>query len=296
MQSRQLKLTHFVTFLILSVFALSTHSYANQRDGLLKVYFFDVSQGDAIFIESPSGYQLLIDGGPDNKILSKLGEVMPFWDKDIDMVIATHPHADHIVGLIDVFNRYEVENIIEAKETYNSSEFRAWREAVKKEGANEIEAVAGLPRAGRGGKVIDLGDGVTLTILHPFESVADDNPKNPHDDVVAVMLKYGELEVMLTGDMEEKIERRLIMEGYDLDSDVLKVGHHGSKTSTSEEFLSAVSPDIAIIQVGAKNRYGHPAPEVLERLEKYDIKHYRNDLDGDIKLISDGLNYKVFSY
>jgi len=285
---RKLSLIHLVIILCLFVFAFSTYSIASQKDGLLKVYFLNIGQGDAIFIETPSGFQLLIDGGPGNKILSKLGEVMPFYDKNIDVVVASHPHADHIVGLIDVLNRYDVKNIVEAKESYNSSEFKAWLEVVKNENANNIEAVAG--------KVIDLGDGATLTILHPFESVADDNPKNPHDDVVVAMLKYGELEIMLTGDMEAKVERRLILEGFDLDSDVLKVGHHGSKTSTSEEFLSAVSPEIAVIQVGAKNRYGHPAPEVLNRLGNFGIKYYRNDVDGDIKLVSDGVDYHILTY
>ncbi len=285
---RKLSLIHLVIILCLFVFAFSTYSIASQKDGLLKVYFLNIGQGDAIFIETPSGFQLLIDGGPGNKILSKLGEVMPFYDKNIDVVVASHPHADHVVGLRDVLNRYDVKNIVEAKESYNSSEFKAWLEVVKNENANNIEAVAG--------KVIDLGDGATLTILHPFESVADDNPKNPHDDVVVAMLKYGELEIMLTGDMEAKVERRLILEGFDLDSDVLKVGHHGSKTSTSEEFLSAVSPEIAVIQVGAKNRYGHPAPEVLNRLGNFGIKYYRNDVDGDIKLVSDGVDYHILTY
>jgi competence protein ComEC len=313
MQSRKLSVIHLVIILCLSVFAFSTHSIASQKNGLLKIHFFDIGQGDSIFIETPSGQQILVDGGPGNTVLSKLGEVMPFYDKDIDVLVVSHPHADHIVGLIDVLGRYEVKNIIEAGESYNSSEFKAWQEAVAGEnvpicpeqslvgksrildfvitpcvnkiGTNNIEAIAN--------KIIDFGDGVTLTILHPFESVVGDNPKNPHDDGVVAMLKYGEFEVMLTGDIETKVERRLIMEGYDLDSDVLKVGHHGSKTSSSEEFLSAVSPEVAIIQVGVKNRYGHPSPEVLERLENYDIKYYRNDLNGDIKLTSDGTNYLI---
>src|SRR3989344_3123251 len=280
MQSRQLKLIHLVVLLCLAVFAYSTNSIASQKDGLLRIYFFDVGQGDGLLIISPSGQQILIDGGPGNKILSKLGEVMPFYDKDIDLIVATHPHADHIVGLIDVLNRYEVKNIMEAKETYNSSEFKGWQDAVNNEHANNIEAIAG--------KVIDLNDGVTLTVLHPFNSVVGDNPKNPHDDGVVIILKYDELEVMLTGDMEAKVERRLILAGEDLDSDVLKVGHHGSKTSSSEEFLSAVSPEVAIIQVGAKNRYGHPSPEVLSRLEDFGIEYYRNDINGDILLKSDG--------
>ena len=284
---KQLNLTHLVILLCLLVFSFSTHTIASQKDGLLKIYFFDIGQGDAIFIESPSGQQVLIDGGPDNTVLQKLGEVMPFYDKDIDLVILTHPHTDHMVGLINVFERYEVKNIVEAKESYNSGEFKAWEEAVRNENANNLEAIAG--------KEIDLGGGAIITILHPFRSVAGTSPSNPHDDVVVAMLRYGEFEAILTGDMEAKVERRLILEGYDLDSDVLKAGHHGSKTSSSEEFLTAVSPEVAVIQVGAKNRYGHPSPEILERLDNYGIKVYRNDLGGDIKLVSDGNLFEIFT-
>ncbi len=288
MQSHQLKLTHLVVILCLTIFAFSTHSIASQKDGLLKIYFFDVGQGDAIFIETPNGNQVLIDGGPDNGVVNKLGEVMSFYDKDIDLVVLSHPHADHLVGLIEVLNRYEVKSILEAKENYNSPEFAVWWEAVQTEGAEMIEAIDGLE--------IDLGNGVGLEILYPLESLEGTTVKNPNDDSVVLMLKYKDLEILFPGDVELRGERRILLEGIDVDADVLKVAHHGSKTSTTEEFLSAVSPEAAIIQVGAKNRYGHPAPEVLERLEKYDIKVYRNDVDGDIKLISDGSNFQIVKY
>src|SRR3989344_6241750 len=143
MRKRQLSLTHLIIFLCLSVFAFSTHSTANQKDGLLKIYFLDIGQGDSILIETPSGRQILVDGGPDNKVLQKLGEVMPFYDKDIDLVIVSHPHTDHFVGLLDVLDRYEVKNIIEAKEEYNSPQFKLWQNAVNDEGANGIEAITG---------------------------------------------------------------------------------------------------------------------------------------------------------
>lgn len=282
---KQLKLIHLVVILCLFIFAFSINSVASQKDGLLKVYFFDVSQGDSIFIETPNGNQVLIDGGPDNKVLQKLGEVMPFYDRSIDMIVLTHPHADHVAGLINVLERYDVKNVVEARENYNSSEFKAWREAVQKENSGNIEAIAG--------KEIDLGNGVTLTALHPFESVAGTTTSKPHDDVAVAMLRYGEFEVLLTGDMEAKIERRLILNGYNLDADILKVGHHGSKTSTSEEFLYEVSPQAAVIQVGAKNRYGHPTQVVLSRLENFGIKYYRNDVNGDIKVVTDGVNYQI---
>lgn len=285
MRDKRLSVIHLVIVLCLSVLTFSTYSIAQEKDGLLKVYFFDVGQGDAIFIEAPNGNQVLIDGGPDNKVIQELSKVMPFYDRDIDMIIVTHPHADHIAGLVEVLERYDVKNILQAKENYNSPVVPVWGEAVRNEGANEIEAISG--------KIIDLGNGATLTIIHPFVSVAGTLLKNPHDAVVVAILKYGAFEVVLTGDMEAKVERHLMLEEYDLRSDILKVGHHGSKTSTTPEFLSAVSPDAAFIQVG-KNRYGHPTREVLDRLENFGIKYYRSDLDGTVKVVSDGVNYKIW--
>jgi competence protein ComEC len=239
----------------------------------------------SIFIETPGGHQILIDGGPDGKVLQRLGKIMPFYDHDIDVVIASHPHADHIAGLIDVLKRYNVKNIIEAKEEYNSPEDKAWKDSVSQEGAVEEEAVAG--------KVVDFGDGVKLYVLHPFKSVAGTKTGKPHNDIVVVMLEYGSFRVLFTGDMETKVERQLILNGIDLSADVLKVGHHGSNTSTSEEFIAEVGPEAALIEVGAKNRYGHPSPDILSRLENFGIKYYRTDLNGDIKLISDGKNYLI---
>ena len=285
MKFKQLNLVHLTIILCLSVFAFSTRSTASQKDGLLKVYFFDIGQGDSIFIEAPNGNQVLVDGGPDGKVLEKLGEVMPFYDKDIDMVILSHPHTDHFVGLIDVLARYEVKNIIEAKEENNSPQFKLWQQAVEYEGANNIEAIAGY--------TIDLGNDVFLKILHPFVSVAGTKPSNPHDDVVVAMLQYGSTRILLTGDMEAKVEDKLILSGSDIDADVLKVGHHGSNTSSKDNFIKVVTPQLAVIQVGAKNKYGLPSPEVLKRLEGFGIKYYRNDLDGDIKLTSDGQSFQI---
>ncbi len=285
---RKLSIIHIAILLCLSVFAFSTHFTASQRDGLLKIYFFNIGQGDSEFIETPSGNQILIDGGPDSKILSELGKVMPFYDHDIDVVIASHPHSDHITGLIDVLGRYNVKNIIEAEESYNSPQFRAWKEAVAKEGAQYAEAMVG--------ESIDLGDGVTLNILHPFQSMAGTETQTPHDDMVVAMLQYGSFRVLLAGDMEKKVEDKLIAIGDDLKADVLKVGHHGSKTSTSEEFLNVVKPQFAFIEVGRNNQYHLPSPIVTSRLENYGIKYYRTDMDGDMEVLSDGKNYQVLKY
>src|SRR3990167_5018335 len=151
---KRLKLYHLVILLCLFVFSISTYSTANQKDGLLKIYFFNIGQGDAIFIEAPNGNQVLVDGGPDNAVLQKLGETMPFYDKNIDVVVLTHSDADHVTGLIGVLDRYEVENIIYSNVVRVSSLYGAWQEAVAKEESNIIDPVAG--------KIIYIGNGVSL--------------------------------------------------------------------------------------------------------------------------------------
>ena len=286
MQSRQLKLVHLVTILCLSVFAYSTNSIAGQKNGLLKIYFFDIGQGDAIFIETPNGNQVLIDGGPDNKVLQELAQVMPFYDREIDVVVLTHPHADHVAGLIEVLERYEVKNIVQAKEDYNSPVVPVWQDAVKNEKANEIEAIAG--------KTIELGNDVVLKIIYPKESLEGQTVKNPNNSSVVMMLDYKNTEIFLVGDIEAKAEKELL--NYDIDADILKVGHHGSKTSTTVNFLEKISPQVAFIQVGAKNRYSHPSLEVTQRLEGFGIRYHRTDLDGHMEVITDGETFQVKKY
>lgn len=284
MKSQRIKLVHLVVIICLSVFAFSTHSTASQKDGLLKIYFLNVGQGDAIFIETPNGNQILVDGGPDNRVIQELAKVMPFYDHDIDMVIASHPHADHIAGLVEVLKRYDVINILEAKESYTSPVFPVWREDEINENANLIEAKAG--------QEVDLGNDTKLTVLYPDKSYDGILINKPHQANVVLMLTYKNFQLLLTGDAEASAEKEMISMEQDIDADILKVGHHGSKTSTTQSFLEKVSPEVAIIQVG-KNRYGHPTSEVLKRLENFGVKYYRNDLDGTIKVISDGESYQI---
>ncbi|KKR02381.1 MAG: internalization-related competence protein ComEC/Rec2 protein [Candidatus Yanofskybacteria bacterium GW2011_GWA1_39_13] len=286
MFNKQLKLGHLVILLCLSVFAFSTYSLAQEKDGLLRVYFFDVGQGDAIFIETPNGNQVLIDGGPDNKVLQELARVMPFYDREIDMVVLSHPHADHATGLISVLERYDVKNVLQAKEDYYSPVVTAWRDVVKMEGVNEIEAIAG--------KIIELGNGVVLKTIYPRESLEKQTVKNPNNSSVVMMLDYKDTEILLVGDIEAKVEKELLND--DIGADILKVGHHGSKTSTTASFLEKVSPQVAFIEVGSKNKFGHPAFEVIRRLEKSGIKYYRTDLDGHMEIVSDGQSFKTIKY
>ena len=255
----------------------------------LEVVFFDVGQGDAIFIETPQRHQILIDGGPSSIILEKLSKEMPFWDKSIDLVILTHPERDHLAGLIEVLEKYKVENILWTGVIRDTAEFKEWQNLIKKEKAKIFIAKAGQ-------KIFSLASGMgnwEIKILYPFENLKDREFKNSNNTSIVSKLNFNQISFLFTGDIYQSVERDLIGKYSEkLNANILKVAHHGSKTSTSEEFLREVLPKIAVISVG-KNKYGHPYQEVLERLEKFGIKIQRTDKDSNIKIISDGVTFKL---
>jgi len=236
--------------------------------------FFDVGQGDAIFFETPQGHQVLIDGGPDTKVLSRLGEVMPFWDKTIDLVVLTHPDADHITGLVAVFEHYKVENVLWTKKRKDTKVFKAFVRALQKEGTQEIVAQAGQ-------KILFGGSQAMLEILYPPADIDLESTRSNETSIIA-KLWFKDTSVLLPGDTTKKIERKLVEQEANLKADILKIAHHGSKTSSSTAFLAAVEPGIAIISVGQDNRFGHPVQEVLANLEEYGIKVRRTDKEGTV--------------
>jgi len=258
--------------------------YELSQPRFLEVTFFDVGQGDAIFIETPQSHQILIDGGPSSAILEKLAKEMPFWDRSIDLIILTHPEHDHIAGLIKVLKSYRVENILWTGIIRDTAEYREWKKLIKDEKA-EIK----IAKAGQ--KIILPG--TVLSISHPFESLENQEPKNTNNTSVIAKLVFGKDSFLFIGDVYKSVERKLIEKGIEIDSDVLKVGHHGSKTSSAEEFLEKVSPEIAVISAGKDNKYGHPHQEVLESLGNYGIRILRTDKEGDIKILSDGIEFKI---
>jgi len=249
----------------------------------LEVNFFDVGQGDAIFVETPQKHQILIDGGPDSSILEKLAKELPFWDRSIDVIILTHPEKDHLAGLIEVLKRYKVDYILWTGVVRQTSENDKWRNLLKEE-KGEIVIV-------KAGQKMKAGE-VWFNILSPAENLERKESKDSNDTSVVFRLVFKQNSFLFTGDISSLIEKELIEQGVNLISDVLKIGHHGSKHSTSNSFLEAVSPEVAVIQVG-KNSYGHPTEEVLQRLKKFDIEILRTDKDGDIKIVSDGNNFKI---
>jgi len=249
------------------------------NNSFLEVTFFDIGQGDSSFIEIPNGYQILVDGGPNSKVLEKLSKQMPFWDRTIDLIILTHPEHDHLSGLLGVLERYKVENILWTGVINNTSEFQEWSELIKKEGAKIYIA--------QKGQIIKAGNAYAK-ILYPFENLEGTEPKNINDTSIVFSLFYDDNSFLFTGDVSKSVELKL----GKVDSDVLKVGHHGSKTSTSRSFVEMVSPEIAVISLGKENSYGHPHLNTLQSLEG--VKVLRTDLEGDIKIASDGSHLLFF--
>jgi competence protein ComEC len=271
---------------LLNIFAWLT-VFDLREARFLGVTFFDVGQGDAMLIETPGRNQILIDGGPDSVILEKLNENLPFWDRTIDLLVLTHPDSDHITGLIHVLNNYKVENILWTGVIKEAAAFEKWQELIEKENARVFIAKAGQ-------KII--APGTKAEVLFPFENLEGEPVKDANNLSAVLRLDFGEISFLFTGDIYESTERKLVEKGIDIDSDILKVGHHGSKTSTCEEFVREVLPEVAVISAGKDNNYGHPHKETLDTLEKYDITIFRTDLQGDIKIISDGKNYGISTF
>lgn len=244
----------------------------------LKVRFLDVGQGDSVYVVTPDGYELLIDGGPSAAVLGKISKYKSFFDRSIDMVLATHYDTDHIGGLVDVLSRYEIDWIIESGATSDTPAAQAFDLAVDNEGAKIIKA--------QSGQVIKLGAYVTLKIFSPLGD-AGNWESNTASAVVQVV--YGDIELMLTGDAPLSIEEYLV-DYYrsELESEVLKLGHHGSKTSSSENFIKTVAPKYAVVSAGKNNRYGHPHQEVVERVLNNNISLVSTIDSGTITFVSDG--------
>ena len=259
--------------------------FSNVNEGFLKVVFFDVGQGDSIFIETPNKKQILIDGGPDKTILEKLNKSMPFYDKSIDLLILTHPDADHIIGLIDVLEHYKIGHILTSGLQKDTIVYKKWQELIEEKGIT-------LTLAQTGQKII-LQKNINMEILWPNQSSIDSFSNLANNVSVVSRLVYEQIEILLTGDIEKKVEQNLINQNLNLESDILKVSHHGSKTSSNYNFIKAVNPKISIISVGEKNRYKHPNDEVLGRLKDSII--YRTNIDGDIKILTNGILFKVIT-
>lgn len=265
---------------IIGLFLYTVASIATNN--ILEVHYLDIGQGDSVLISTPDDYDILVDGGPGNDVLSELGEVLSFWDREIDLVIATHPDADHIFGLIEVLKRYDVEKVMMTTYEHNSLLFKHFLELVKEK---EIEIIYADST-----NDLDVGCCLKLDLLWPMHGNIDGLDSN--DTSIAFLASFGDFDMYFDGDLSSKYEEIAAKEIM-RDLEVVKLGHHGSKTSSSDIFFDIIDPDIAIISCGFQNKFGHPHEEVLEKLKNRKIKYYRTDQDGRITLESDGKSYKV---
>jgi competence protein ComEC len=255
---------------------------ATMPDNNLRVSFLDVGQGDAVLIQKGS-QQVLVDGGPSPQaVCLGLGEKIPFWDRTIELMILTHPSADHVTGLVEVLNRYRVKEVLYPDLDFESGIYDEWLRLVE-----EKEIKCTLAQAGQ---QINLGDGVIIEVLNPQSPLLSGTDSDIDNNAAILRLSMGEVSFLLTADMMREAELEMIYNRANLESTVLKVAHHGSDTSTTSEFLAVASPQLAVISVGADNDYGHPSPEVMARLiEKVGSENiYRTDEDGTIEFITDG--------
>jgi len=253
----------------------------------LRVSFLDVGEGDAVLIQKGS-HQILVDGGPSPQAITVgLGDRMPFWDRTIDLVVMTHLHQDHLAGLVEVLRRYRVEQVLYPDPDYTSPLYEEWSRLIDEKNIESTVACAG--------QQIDLGDGIVIKVLNPLPEPMTGSQSDIDNNSVVLRLNSGDISFLLVGDIMEETERELIRERADLSATVLKVGHHGSDTSTTPGFLAVVSPQVAVISCSADNRHGHPDDDVLNRLKEVvgPDKIYCTAEHGTIDFITDGQRLRV---
>ncbi len=269
--------------LVLVIFSLVLYSVVahENRNGILTFAVLDIGQGDSLFIESPTGMQVLVDGGPDKNLMKEISAVMPWYDRHIDMLVITNPDKDHYEGFIPLMQKYSVDVVLEPGTTNKYSAYGV----LEKEIADKK-----IPRIlARRGQIVVLGGGAYLEILFPDRDVSG---LSSNDGSIVMRLVYGETSVMLQGDSTAAIEHYLVsLDGSNLKSNILKAGHHGSRTSTTEEYVTEVSPRWTVILSGANNSYGHPHKETLDTLNKLGIPAYDTCNNGRIVFQSDGNNF-----
>ncbi len=258
---------------------------APTRGQPLTVMFLDIGQGDATLIHSPGGRTMLIDGGngasdADNVILPALQA----WGGDrLDVMVVTHPDQDHIGGLPRVIETVPVSQVVLTGQVHTTQTYERLLTAIRDKKLPAVRA--------RGGMSLDFDPALTTSILGPTDALVESDDTN--NASIVIRMTYGTVTFLFVGDAEETEEAVIMNSGADVHAQILKVGHHGSRNSTSLDWLQAVSPQVGVISVGENNRYGHPHPEVLELLSRFGVKVYRTDQQGTITVVTDGTTYQV---
>ena len=269
--------TLLILLFICDAFILSAF-FRHDRE-VLTVAFLDVGQGDAVYIEAPNGNQMLYDAGPPTgAVLRALNDVMPFYDRSIDVAVFSHPDMDHVGGFVDVFDRYKVDVMLEPGA---SSTNGVYDEAERVIAAHHIDRIIA-----KRGMTIDMGDGVAADILYPDRDMTNSETNSAS---IVMRIRYGNTAILLSGDLPQREENHVVdLDGSALHSQILKLGHHGSHTSSGEGWLRAIHPDIAVASAGLNNHYGHPHKDTLARLDQLGIPYLITFKEGTIAFESNG--------
>lgn len=264
-----------------AVTAETTAATIATPNGPLKVHFINVGQGDSTLIQTPEGNTLLIDGGPKESASNLVSYLKKLGIDKINVVIATHPHEDHIGGLISVFNNFIVDNVIDSGVSHTTQTYKNYLSTIQAKNINFINWSLG--------QVFDIGNGVSFKIVGPVTKSSSDL----NNSSIVIYLTYGDTSFLFAGDAESKEEGQILSSGANIDADILKVGHHGSDSSCTSKFLNTVSPEIAIISCGIPNSYGHPNDITLKNLTNIGAAIYRTDLTGNVIIEDNASNLTV---
>jgi len=262
--------------IIFSIFLVFSYLLNKAPENGLVVYALDIGQGDAILIKTEDDKYVLVDGGPDEKVLKELQDIIPYWQRTLDLVILTHPDQDHVGGLEYVLDYYDVKNVVYHPIEHDTKSYENFKKKAEEHNIENYEL--------RDSDDFQLGCCTYFDILWPEEGMELKQFEEDANDIsISFVLMSREFSMFFGGDLPSKYEEKIFAENiYDLDA--IKVGHHGSRSSTSQKFLELTKPEYAVISVGENNRYGHPTDEVLNNLEEADVEVYRTDKSGRIEL------------
>lgn len=272
----------FVALLVglLSLMLLCGVIWMGLPDGQMRMWFLDVGQGDAILVQGPANEWILTDGGPGSAVIQELSRIIPFFDREIELVILTHPHADHLDGLLHVFERYHVRNLLLTGVGYDYIGYERLLEI-----ANDRNIRLLYPEAGVDFRVGKVG----IDLIYPSENFVGRSFSNVNNSSIVYRLIYGDLVALFSGDLEDSVENELVGHAdLNLDADLMKAGHHGSKTSNSREFVERISPEFSVISCGVDNKFKHPFAGTLETFRSIGARLSRTDLNGTIGFVVPG--------
>lgn len=287
----------FFCILVAGIWSINSLRPHQNTIPTLDIWMLDVGQGESVLVREPGGKKLLFDGGPTDAVLSELGSILPPWDKTIDLVVLSHNHSDHIRGLISVLQRYTVKEIWISGAIHTTEEYRTFLEELKTHNLKPTISYFDSKKCTTICPTQTQFGEANLQVYHPLEDSTGIRPTDQHDATVMVKVSYSNSSLLLTGDIDEGHEQDIIRTCRppicSLRATFLQIPHHGSATGLSPDFLKAVSPKVALIPVGADNKFNHPRQVILDRLDQAKIPTYRTDTQGRIHIAATSQNYSL---